>query len=242
MRPGVFLAGLCGLALLLGIVLLVRLYVHHVVSRRISDYQEDLINQHFDEVRNMYSQVRGWRHDYHNHIQTLKAYLAMGETEKIEEYLGKLETDLTTVDTVVKTGNVMVDAILNSKLSLAKTQDIHLNVKAIVPPELPVSEVELCVILGNLLDNAMESCQKIADPEQRFIRVYVGTLKGQLYLSVTNSAARLKRRGNSYLSTKDSGYHGFGLRRIDEITTRCGGYVNRQSEEGVFATEILLPM
>ena len=67
-------------------------------ERRIAAYQRELIETHYAEVENMYRQMRGWRHDYRNYIQTLKAYAAEGDMEAIKSYLDKLDTDLATVD------------------------------------------------------------------------------------------------------------------------------------------------
>ena len=212
-----------------------------MINRRIAEYQNDLITKHCDEVQNIYKTMRGWRHDYHNHIQALLALV--GNEEKTREYLLRLNDDLTTVDTVLKTGNVMVDAILNSKLSLIKSRQIAVNAKAIVPARLQVSEIDLCVVIGNLLDNAMEACLKQEEESDRFIRIFIGVMKGQLYLSVTNSTGgEIRKEGKRYLSTKDSPSHGFGLMRVDRIAEKYDGYVNRQHEEGVFATEVLLPL
>ena len=138
----------------------IRWYVKRTIRQQIVDYQDDLLEKHCEEVENMYRQMRGWRHDYHNHIQTMKAYLTMGQLEDLNRYFQELDQDLTTVDTVIKTGNVMIDAILNSKLSLAKDKNIRIEAKAIVPADLQVSEVDLSLIIGNLLDNAMEACMK----------------------------------------------------------------------------------
>ena len=212
-----------------------------MIDRRIAEYQNDLITKHCDEVQNIYKTMRGWRHDYHNHIQALLALV--GNEEKTREYLFRLNDDLTTVDTVLKTGNVMVDAILNSKLSLIKSRQIAVNAKAVVPACLQVSEIDLCVIIGNLLDNAMEACLKQEEEADRFIRIFIGVMKGQLYLSVTNSTGgEIRKEGKRYLSTKDSPSHGFGLMRVDRIAEKYDGYVNRQHEEGVFATKVLLPL
>ena len=211
------------------------------MERRIAAYQKDLLTRHYDEVEHMYKQVRGWRHDYHNHIQTMLALV--DKPEQMREYLLSLNEDLTTVDTVLKTGNVMVDAILNSKLSLIKSKGIAVNAKAVVPDKLSVPDVDLCVIIGNLLDNAMEACEKQEEETERFIRVFIGVLKKQLYISVTNSVGgEVQKVGKRYVSTKKTDNHGFGLVRIDSIAERCGGYVNRQSEPGVFATEVMLPL
>lgn len=225
----------CGLAVCL------RWYLVRLVDRRISAYQNDLLEKHCQEVEHMYRQTRGWRHDYHNHIQTMKAYLAMGSLEELDAYLNELDQDLTTVDTVIKTGNVMIDAILNSKISLAKSRDIRVEAKAVVPARLAVSEVDLSLIIGNLMDNAMEACMEIEDASKRFIRVYIDILKGQLYLYVINAVkGRPKRSGQGYLPRKGN-HHGFGLMRMDRVVERYHGYLDRQDEEGVFATEVLLP-
>lgn len=233
-------------ALCVVIILGIKHYIENMVDKRINAYQSDLLEKHCEEVENMYRQTRGWRHDYHNHIQTMKAHLAMGEFAKLEEYLNELDTDLTTVDTVIKTGNVMMDAILNSKISLAKARGIRIDAKAVVPKELAISEVELSLIVGNLMDNAMEACMKITEEERRFIRVYIDILKGQLYIYVMNSVEGTpKRSGKIYLSTKNAkegSYHGFGLMRIDKVVERYHGYLERQDEEGVFATEVMLPL
>ena len=212
-----------------------------MIDRRIAGYQTDLIEKHCDEVQNIYKTMRGWRHDYHNHIQTLLALC--GDEERTREYLWKLNDDLTTVDTVIKTGNVMIDAILNSKLSLMKSKGIEVNAKAIVPEKLAVSEIDLCTIIGNLLDNAMEAVLCQPDQNERFIRVFIGILKEQLYISVYNSTyGELKKTKNKYVSTKSSENHGFGLMRVDRIVEKYKGFVNRQNEEGVFATEVMLPL
>ena len=214
-----------------------------LINKSIADFQKDLISRHIMEVENIYKQMRGWRHDYHNHIQLMKAHAALNQISEINEYLGKLDNDLTSVDTVIKTGNIMVDAILNSKISLAVSKKIPVNAKAAVPAVLSVSEIDLCVIIGNLIDNAAEACLKVPDESERFIRIYIGRHKEMLYISVSNSAGgEIKKSGKTYISTKNSDSHGFGLVRIDRIAEKYGGYVNRQNEDGVFATEIMLPL
>lgn len=215
------------------------------IDKRTLLYQSDLLEKHCAEVENMYRQTRGWRHDYHDHIQTMKAYLAMGELDELSDFLGELDKDLLTVDTVVKTGNVMIDAILNSKISLAKAKGIRVDAKAIVPKDLDISisEIDLGLVIGNLMDNAMEACEKVEAYNDRFIRVYIDILKGQLYLYIMNSAVgRRKRTGRVYASTKNGQYHGFGLMRIDKVIDKYNGYLDRQDEEGVFATEVMLPL
>lgn len=219
---------------------LLRKFLYNMIDKRIERFQSELIEKQVREIQNMYRQVRGWRHDYRNHINNMKIQLANENYGELEAYLDQLAEDLDTVDTVIKTGNVMADAILNSKLSVAEKMKVKINVKANIPENLLLSDVELCSVLGNMLDNAVEACSKLPE-EERFLRVYIGKLKGQLYLSVQNSAGDVRKEKGYYLSTKE-GEHGYGLFRIDRVAKKYGGFVNRQNEEGVFATEITLPV
>lgn len=211
------------------------------IDRRIAAYQRELIETHYSEVENMYRQIRGWRHDYRNHIQTMKVYAANDDMDAIRRYLDELDTDLSTVDTVIKTGNPMTDAILNSKISLARSKKIEVRADAHIPVKLRLSELDLCCIIGNLFDNAIEA--SLALPEdKRLIRVYMDMKGSQLYISFTNftAAKKLHKAAGRFASTKGTG-HGFGLIRIDAIVERLSGYISRNSEDGAFTTEILLP-
>ena len=211
------------------------------IDKRIAVYQRELIETHYKEVENMYKQMRGWRHDYRNHIQTMKVLASNGDMEGIKEYLNKLDTDLNTVDIAIKTGNAMADAIINSKVSLARSRDIDVSIDAHIPIKLKMSELDLCCILGNLFDNAIEASMPLPK-EKRLIRVYMDMKGTQLYISFTNftSTKKLTKLGNSFATTKGEG-HGFCLVRIDNIVGRLDGYLSRNSEDGAFTTEILIP-
>lgn len=211
------------------------------IDKRIAAYQRELIETHYREVENMYRQMRMWRHDYRNHIQTMKVFATNGDLEAIRTYLDELDTDLNAVDTAVKTGNAMADAILNSKISLAKSRHIAVHVDAHVPVKLNMSELDLCVILGNLFDNAIEASLPLPE-DQRLIRVYMDMKNTQLYISFTNFTAsqKLPKWNGRFRTTKGDG-HGFGLVRMDQIVERLDGYLSRNSEDGAFTTEILIP-
>ena len=211
------------------------------IDKRIAAYQRELIETHYQEVDNMYRKMRSWRHDYRNHIQAMKVMAANGNMDGIKAYLDELDTDLNTVDTVVKTGNAMADAILNSKISLAQSKSIAVHCDAHIPVKLQMSELDLCCILGNLFDNAIEASLSLPERERQ-IRVYMDMKGTQLYISFTNftSGRKLNKVGNLFQTSKGEG-HGFGLVRIDNIIERLGGYLSRNSEDGAFTTEILIP-
>ena len=110
-----------------------------------------------------------------------------------------------------------------------------------VPVALKTSEMDLCIIIGNLFDNAIEASLQLPE-EKRMIRIYMDMKNTQLYMSFTNFTATKKQKKISgrFHTTKGQG-HGFGLVRIDDIVERYGGYLSRNSEDGAITTEILLP-
>lgn len=216
-------------------------FLRRSYEESMQEYQNKVVKKQVEEVQNLYLTMRGWRHDYHNHLQALKAQIQMNQLELANEYLSRLEQDLDDIRQLVESGNVSLDAILNSKLSYAIKQNISVNYKASVPQSLTVSDIDLCVLIGNLVDNAVEACEKLPQ-EERFLRLYIGVFRKQLYISVTNATGEvIKKLDNEYITAK-RGNHGHGLKRIDNTVEKYGGFINRKNEPGVFATEIMLPL
>lgn len=240
MQIVIFAGGL--LAAVIATAVITAYIVRKKEEERLGIYQDRILKTQREEVQNIYKTMRGWRHDYHNHMQKIKAHLALNQLREVREYLDQLEEDLDAIDIAIKTGNVSVDAILSSKLSVAGGKGISINCKAKVPEQLMVSDIDLCVILGNLIDNGVESCEKMKESEKKFIRVYIGIFKKQLYISVTNATNEVIRKLDREFISNKRGNHGHGLKRIDNIVEKYDGFINRKNEPGVFATEIMLPL
>lgn len=233
----IFLLGL-GVFILLEVTLRTYQQSYRISTRR---FQETLMQHQYEEIKNIYLNMRGWRHDYHNHLQAIKGHLALNQLSEVNAYLLSLEKDLDRIDTYVKSGNLMTDAILNSKVSLAEKHNIKVTCKASVPEEIIISEIDLCVILGNLLDNAIEACSTLNN-EQCFIRIYMAILRKQLYISIQNSAKEdLNFEEKNYISTK-RGNHGLGMKRVKAVVDKYNGFLNLQNEPGIFASEVTLPL
>ncbi len=211
------------------------------IDRRIEAYQSDLIRKYCDEVEAIYKKMRGWRHDYHNHIQALQASMALGKYDEVNAYLHQLNDDLTGVDAVIKTGRVMVDAILNGKMNIAAQNEIPVNAKAQIPDGTPVTDVDMCVIIGNLFDNAIEENKKLT-PGERFIRIYIGRKNTQVYLVFTNAAGKKQVKKEGLFGTRKGAGHGFGLNRVEGIVKKYGGQFFADSEDGGFTAEVLIPL
>lgn len=204
-------------------------------------FQEQLLMQQYEEIQVVYLNMRGWRHDYHNHIQVLKAQMDGGEYKEARQFLNDLESELERVDTYVRSGNGLLDAVLNSKLSIAEKQNIRVDCKAELNEDLSIKDIDLCIILGNLMDNCIEACGQIIE-EKRFIRIYIVRIQNQLYLSIQNSAKEeLDFEEKNYISKK-RGNHGLGMKRVKAIVDKYEGYMRLSNESGIFGTEIMIPL
>lgn len=233
-------------SLLIAIVMMVIAFDQYASSKENESYrnmelfQRKLLSHQYEEIKDIYMNMRGWRHDYHNHLQTMKAYLSMNELKELDEYLFKVEKDLEAVDNLVRSGNVMMDAILNSKISIMRRHNIKVDFKAILPEYLKISDVDLCIMVSNLLENAIEACVQIP-VDGRFIRIYAEVYGSQFYMSIQNSSKdNSDFNARNYISNK-RGEHGFGMKRVQLLVDKYNGFLNLQNEPGIFASEITIP-
>lgn len=211
-------------------------------DKHIYAYQDKILKEQMEEMNSIYLTMRGWRHDYHNHMQSIKAHLEAEQIQEAAGYLDKMEDALEQIDFEYKTGNVGVDAILNSKLSIAKQHGLEVKCDTVLEGEITIPQIDLCVLLGNLVDNAIEACDRMEDGQRKFLRIYMCTRQSQLYISVSNATNEVIRKlDKDYISNK-RGNHGHGLKRINLIVEKHSGYINRQNEPGLFVTEVMLPM
>lgn len=206
---------------------------------KLVEYQTEQSEKHLSEVRSIHKEMRGYKHDFHHHLQTLKGQLEAGNVERALAYIDQLDEELMNVDNLLKTGNVSLDVILSAKIAQAKSKDITVTVRANVPDALTISDVELSIIVGNLLDNAIEACCTV--DSERFIRIYIAMKGKMLYFSMLNTASEKKKKTGSLFATQKDGIHGFGLRRAETILEEHGGWVKYNSEDGAFTSEFLVP-
>lgn len=206
---------------------------------KLVEYQTEQSEKHLNEVRSIHKEMRGYKHDFHHHLQTLKGQLEAGEVDRALAYIEQLDNQLMNVDTLLKTGNVSLDAILSAKIAQANAENIAVTVKANVPDTLTISDLELSIVVGNLLDNAIEACRTVTG--ERFIRIFISMKGTMLYFSMLNAAGAKKKKTGSLFATHKDGVHGFGLRRAEAILEEHGGWVKYNSEDGAFTSEFLVP-
>lgn len=206
---------------------------------KLAEYQTEQSRRHLGEVQGIYQEMRGYKHDFHHHLQTLKGQLESGQIQRALAYLDQLDRQLMDVDTLLKTGNIALDAILSAKVAQAKASGISVSVKANVPEGLLLSDLELSIVVGNLLDNAVEACAEAQG--ERFLRIFMGMKGKMLYFSMLNASGGKRSKKGSLFASSKRGFHGFGLRRAEAILEEHGGWCKYNSEEGAFTSEFLVP-
>ena len=142
-----------------------------------------------------------------------------------------------------------MDALLYHKRQQALKRDIRWQCDVRVPKNCPVKEVDLCIIAGNILDNALEACAKLKAQDGPFIHVYMGTVKSCLFMEVQNSMEMGEGGGPGQDSGKagrrgkgDFRRHGLGLGNIRAAAAGYNGAVRVEAENGIFTISVLLPM
>ena len=196
--------------------------------------------RHLEEVRSIHSEMRGFKHDFRHHLLTIRGQLEAGEIARALEYIENLDDKLSKTDTLLKTGNISADAILSAKISQAKAANISVSIKASIPDGLKISDVDFSIVLGNLLDNAIEAASR--SHGDKFIRIYIAPRGNMLYFSMLNASGRKLAKKNGLFASSKNGLHGFGLKRAKAIIEDHGGWIKYNNEDEAFTTEFLVPV
>lgn len=226
--------------ILLGCLLLLRAIL------ALADYERLQSESQLSALRELYyqslqreqSQVRTLRHDMRNHMSVLLGLLERGETVKAEEYVGELIGSPALSGGRHICAHPAANAVLSVKLGELERLGIPADFQVNLPENLPLSDTDLCALLGNALDNAMEACAKVKTPD---IKLRCRVEKGMLMLMVSNPLPGDEKPG--LVTTKADGKnHGFGLPGMAEIARRCGGSLDTCTKDGRFELIACIPM
>lgn len=202
--------------------------------------QMQLRNQR--EMTDIYGHLRVLKHDMSHHLHTLHGYIQLGEYEKADQYIQAISADVTALESI-HTGNITLDALLGSKTHHARLHNIQMEINALVPERLSISDDHLSVIIGNLFNNAFDACLQIPDTSLRNICIEILYKHQNLVINFANSTNGTEKKvSGTWLSTKQSSReHGYGLKSIDRIIDQYGGYCQREHASNIFSCRILLP-
>lgn len=211
-------------------------------KRRTKLKKAELENIHYNEVKSLYQATREWREEYKKHIEEIKNLSDEDKLQEVVEYIDGLIPDSSKLDFVINTGNELLDAIINVKRKMAENIGIkfHANINVIINEDF--SQVDLITLIANLLDNAIEGCERSDLPKEgKIVVLNMSSIKGQLAIYIKNTATNIVLQENDkYVSSKTKPGHGIGLNQIDTIVEKYKGYINRNAENGYFETYIRL--
>lgn len=214
--------------------------------RVLADHQKLERTAQLAEMRELYyqglrreqDQVRTLRHDLRNHLTALQGLLARGQTAQAAGYLEQIAGSPWAQGNQQFCENETANVVLSSKAEAARRLGLQTEFQAALPRDLPIADPDLCALLGNAIDNAMEAAQKAANKK---VRLRCRTDKGLFMLQVENALTGDERPDLS-TTKKDKAAHGFGLAGMREIAARYGGSLEAGPREGRFELVVCLPL
>lgn len=183
--------------------------------------------------------TRMLRHDLKNKISPLYALAQAGQSEELLTQLSELASSCDVDQEYVNSGNNIIDSIINFKLNSSKNLNIAVSFDILVPEELPLMTFDIAVILGNLLDNAIEA---VANTDERWIDIKLRYTKGRLIIEINNSYdGKLKKVNGRFISRKtDKKNHGIGLKSVETALKNYDGVMQISYDSIKFTVKALL--
>ena len=168
--------------------------------------------KHLDDIMITQKQIKKFKHDFNNYFIGLKSYIKNGDFQEASNYIGELEEKFNHGKDIIETGNTALDAILSTKIAIAESKGISVNTKIQIPENISVDPIDMCVIFGNALDNAVEACDRTETTDKKISITIICKDKAVL-CKIVNTAPKPV---SSLLDTSksDKQNHGFGLENI----------------------------
>ena len=206
----------------------------------------ELEHQYHKEIKTLHNDLQKWRHDYKNNLLAIRGFIDKEDYGGASSYIEKMTGTLSMDKVVIHTGNAALDAIVNSKLWLADSSGIHVNAQTLLKENGEIRRLsisDLCSILGNLLDNAIEACNRMIQGKWKHITLEIFEKDDTLYIFIYNNYDDdIIRDGDDFISSKRKNSIGIGIKYVDELVKRYDGYIRREYNNGVFLTQAMLPL
>lgn len=202
--------------------------------------QKESYLREMDILVDSQKRVRGIYHDMKNHILIMRAYLTQNKYLDLDEYLQCLQEETKMAVPQVYTGQQTVDSMLHYKMSTVKN-DISIKVETSIPEKLDIDDFDITVILGNLLDNAIEACYKLEE-EKKEISLSLRLVKNQFFVVVENPfSGKIKwNKGRPLTNKSDKSNHGIGLQNVKRVIEKYNGIMEMSEENSIFRVKIML--
>ncbi|MCI7813306.1 MAG: GHKL domain-containing protein [Lachnospiraceae bacterium] len=197
--------------------------------------------QKAEEIEMMYQRASKLRHDFYNHMMVLSSMAEQEECGAIRQYLKELQTEAYSGLQTIDSGNRMIDLILNQKEAQAKNMGIATEIYAKVPAGLPIKDTDLCALLFNLIDNALEAMKHVENP---WIKIRISVRKTYLCVHIANKTTCDILSVNPEMKTTkaDKECHGVGKKIVDSLVKKYEGILRYEGEAEAFHVYVMLQL
>lgn len=213
-------------------------------QNRLYAQQLELCTQQAEERERLYLEIRRIRHDLKNHLSGLLGMVQTGQNSEAEKYIMQM-LDVGAGDRsekVSRSGNIVVDSVINHAYAAAQKDNIRFNVNVLIPSSLPFESGHLAIVLGNLLENALEACRDIPDGKG-FICLDISYAKDIFQLCIKNNYQSKRKKDNigHYVTTKANNiYHGLGLSSINHAVINYHGQMDITDNGNIFQVIVVM--
>lgn len=230
---GSTMASLC---LILGIDKNIAQNYYQRVNELIETQFRNQVN-YYEKIEESNREIRAIKHDMKNHLISMQSLLHNNQIGELDKYIDDISTTISKKTSLIKSGNTIVDAILNEKNAVAHDKNIIMNIKVGIQEDINIELVDLCIILSNSIDNAIEACERIEDISKRIISIKCSYRAGYFFYEIINPMKEeIISNIKSKLLTikKDKKNHGFGVGNIKQSVGKYGGEVRTSAENFKF--------
>lgn len=239
-----------GMWTILAVVLMMSLLVFNInrqyeIEKELADLksaQAELLEHDYTTLNHVYSVNAKLFHDFHNHMGALRQLLSHKKLEEAIQYLDELQSPLGDISDTLWTGHETIDYLINSKAQTAASNGIQYQIQVEFPRHTNLKSTDLCAILGNLLDNALEAAAQMPEGKERFVRLMVRRINQMLIIKVENSfyVPPALKNGSLKTSKKENGLHGWGIKSACAAAEKYDGTLQTSYSDNIFRAVVTL--
>lgn len=185
-------------------------------------------------------ELRQFRHDIKNRLYVMKDMIRNGETEKMCDYINNLTEKINSTKVYSQTCNTAIDSIINYKLAKAAEYGIKVESDIVIPQNIGIEDDDIVIILGNLLDNAIEAADRLDD--NKYLSINLEYEMNNVYITIKNSYDNIINIVNGKMKTRkvDKLMHGIGLKSVEEVVEKYNGIINYKYTDNEFEVNVIL--
>lgn len=204
-------------------------------------YMLDAQKKHFEELQRRNADVRAFRHDMCTHIAIIEKYLDLNEYDKLSEYLKSIKDTTGLNETKSYTGNLAVDAVINDQIRDIAGKNIKFSFDGFFSIGEEISDFDLCSIFYNLIQNAIEGCEKVAS-DSKNISIKTKNIGEKLGIVIENDTVLETLPADCIIPTtkEDKKNHGYGMKSIKNAVEKYNGIYNNSIKDGKFIVNIVI--